>query len=65
MRVKENDKLPISGDCDLAVEDDTINLYRPGQSKSLSLSVRVHACVCPMKVHTYTHVHTYYVCVEK
>ena len=42
MRVKENDKLPISGDCDLAVEDDTINLYRPGQSKSLSLSV----CVC-------------------
>ena len=65
MRVKENDKLPISGDCDLAVEDDTINLYRPGQSKSLSLSVRVHVCVCVSyegaHIHTCTYVHTMYV----
>ena len=43
MRVKDSDKLPISGDCDLAVENDVINLYKPGQSE---YCVCVCVCVC-------------------
>ena len=34
MRLKDCDQLAVAGECDLAVEDDCITLYRPGQSES-------------------------------